>query len=294
LAEPSDHDLGLGLWGDALAQLGADPDVGHVAWSATAAPSRHHAPALVGPGGDVAAAIAARAVTHEVFLAVTARAGEGNAERVAAAAHRALRSAGIAAEGLHDDLELGRVLATRADPFTPAPGRPLALRNEWRCCRIDGAVHRAWWVGAWPAQPVPAGWIDSLLAAGPVTRTFAVAFIPSSTPAARRRIQRDLVKLGSDAATKAERGRRVDARHQRVTQTLLDREQELVDGHAEFAYAAIVTVAAPDDATLDADAAIVEQAAAEAGLELRPLHGRHDLGWAAALPFGLAPRMVAS
>jgi hypothetical protein len=294
LTDTADHDLGLGLWGDALAQLASDPDVVQVAWTCTTTPARQHHPAQDGDSvyAQVAATVSARAVNHETLLAVTASMGEGAAERAAAAAHRALRGAGIAAEPPLAAADLARLLARRADPFAPTSGPPLAIRNEWMSSRIDGAVHRAWWVAGWPQLPVSAGWIDAFLAAGPATRTLAVVMVPSPAPAARRRIARDLVKLGSDAATKTERGRRVDARQHRVTQTLLDREQELVDGHAEFAYTAVVDVAAPDPAALEAAAAAVEQAAAEAGLELRALHGRHDLGWAATLPFGLAPRMV--
>ena len=39
---------------------------------------------------------------------------------------------------------------------------------------------------------------------------------------------------------------------------------------------------------------IIEQLARESGMELRCLDGRQDLGWAAALPLGLAPRTLLS
>src|SRR3546814_17987982 len=40
-----------------------------------------------------------------------------------------------------------------------------------------------------------------------------VVLVPVSTHQSRRRIERDLVKLESDASTKEDKGRRVDARH---------------------------------------------------------------------------------
>ena len=43
-----------------------------------------------------------------------------------------------------------------------------------------------------------------------------VHFRPVSTHQSRRRIERDLVKLDSDAVTKEEKGRRIDARHRRA------------------------------------------------------------------------------
>lgn len=294
LLDPVDHDLSLGLWADVLNQLGADPDVVHLAWSdhTTIPAARPH----TADDGEVERVVAGRAVRHDVLLTLTIRddrRDRARVERAVAGAYRALTSAGIAADPPLDAATLSRVVAERGDPFAAVGGgRPLAVRAEWDRCRVDGGVHRSYWVASWPQLPVTAGWLDGFLAVTGVTRTFAVAFVPVARHQARRRIERDLVKLESDATTRAERGRRVDARHRRATQSLLDRERELVDGHGEFAYAGVVTVSAPDDDTLVRDAQTVEQLALEAGLELRALHGRHDLGWAATLPLGRAPRMV--
>jgi phenylalanine-4-hydroxylase len=116
-----------------------------------------------------------------------------------------------------------------------------------------------------------------------------VYFQPVSTHQSRRRIERDLVKLDSDAVTKEEKGRRIDARHRRTTQALLDREEELVAGYPEMGYAGLVTVSARNLDDLDEHSEIIEQLARESGMDLRVLDARQDLGWAAALPLGLAP-----
>ena len=116
-----------------------------------------------------------------------------------------------------------------------------------------------------------------------------VYFQPVSTHQSRRQIERDLVKLDSDAATKEDKGRRIDARHRRATEALLHREEELVAGYPEMGYLGLVTVTARSIVELDEHAEILEQLAREHGMDLRPLDGRHDLGWAAALPVGLAP-----
>jgi phenylalanine-4-hydroxylase len=119
-----------------------------------------------------------------------------------------------------------------------------------------------------------------------------VVLVPVPAHTSRRRIERDLVKLESDAATKEGQGRRVDARHQKAADTLLEREQELVAGYTEMAYAGLVTVAASTRDELDEHSEIVEQLALESGLELRVLDGRQDIAWAAALPLGLAPKTL--
>jgi len=164
---------------------------------------------------------------------------------------------------------------------------------SWRQVRVDAAWHRTWWVACWPRSAMPPPWLEPFLSTSGVARAMTVAFVPVAAHRSRRRIERDLVKLESDATAKHEKGRRVDARHERATQALLDREVELVAGYAEMAYLGLVSVAARSSAELDEQSEIVEHHARQAGLELRVLDGRQDIGWAAALPLGLAPRTLA-
>ena len=223
---------------------------------------------------------------------------------------RALRSAGLSVGDPLAPGEVHRALRTRIDPAASEPrlmsGRlverlglvsaasagPMAVETAWRHVRVDGAFHRSWWVATWPRLPAPAAWLEPFLSGSGVTRTMTVVFCPVTAHSSRRRIERDLVKLDSDATTKEAQGRRIDARHRRATQALLDREEELVSGYAEIAYAGLVTVTAGSEAELDDHGELIEQLAREAGLELRPLDGRQDLAWAAALPLGLAPKTL--
>ncbi len=221
---------------------------------------------------------------------------------------RGARSAGLTAGDPLSAADIQRALRTRLDPLAARPsargGRlverlglvtaanagPMALEAGWRHVRVDAAYHRTFHVSSWPRLPVAPAWLEPFLAGSGVTRAMTVVFCPVPAHQSRRRIERDLVKLESDAATKEDKGRRVDARHRRATQSLLDREQELVAGFAEMGYLALVTVCARSEDELDEHAEIVEQLAREAGMELRCLDARQDLAWAAALPLGLAPR----
>lgn len=183
-------------------------------------------------------------------------------------------------------------MAERLGLVTPASAGPLTVETSWRHIQIDGAWHRTWWIASWPRLVVPPSWLEPFLSAPGVIRAMTVVFMPVPAHQSRRRIERDLVKLESDATTKQEKGRRIDARHQRATQALLDREQELVAGHAEMAYVGLVTIAASSEDELDEHADVIEQRARESAMELRPLDGRQDLAWAAALPLGLAPKAL--
>lgn len=220
---------------------------------------------------------------------------------------RGLRSADLLASDPLDPTGLQRLVRSRIDPIatrpkprrgrlvdrlahvTPATAGPLVVESAWGRVQVDGAVHRSWWIGGWPRLAVPPSWLEPFLSAGGVTRAMTVYFQPVSTHQSRRRIERDLVKLDSDAATKEDKGRRIDARHRRATQALLDREDELVAGYPEMGYLGLVTVTAPSAVLLEEQSEIVEQLAREHGMDLRALDGRHDLGWAATLPLGLAP-----
>ncbi|HEY9557426.1 MAG TPA: SCO6880 family protein, partial [Acidimicrobiales bacterium] len=220
---------------------------------------------------------------------------------------RGLRSADLAATDPLDPRGIQRLIRSRIDPVgerpRPRKGRlverlalvrpctagPLAMETDWRHVRVDGAFHRTWWVGTWPRLAVPPAWLEPFLSGGGVTRAMTVYFQPVSTYQSRRRIERDLVKLDSDAVTKEEKGRRIDARHRRATQALLDREEELVAGYPEMGYAGLVSVSARTLDELDEHSEIIEQLARENGMDLRVLDARQDLGWAAALPLGLAP-----
>lgn len=265
----------------------------------------------------------ATATSHDVVVTITVardrlgrhRSGSGNADEhlqralvtSTEALLRGLRSAGLAAGDPLDPGDLQRLVRSRIDP-TPArhgasTGRlidrlglvraatagPLVLDNQWSHLRVDSTFHRTWWIGTWPRLAVPPAWLEPFLSGGGITRTMTVVLVPVPTHQSRRRIERDLVKLESDATTKEDKGRRIDARHRRATQALLDREEELISGYPEMAYAGLVTVTAHDLDTLDDHGEILEQLARESGMDLRLLDARQDLAWAAALPLGLAP-----
>jgi hypothetical protein len=65
-------------------------------------------------------------------------------------------------------------------------------------------------------------------------------------------------------------------------------KHELSEGHAEFRFVGLVNVTASTLDDLDDDRTVIEQAAAQCLLDLRPLDARHDQGWVASLPLGRA------
>ncbi len=177
-----------------------------------------------------------------------------------------------------------RSLGDTAGGCSPANASPLASEATWTAWRTDGSWHRALYVADWPRLDVAAAWMaDLMLYAGSV-RTVSVFFEPVARSKSQRSIVRDAAKIESDAVHRAEKGFRVGAQHRRAARAVEEREEELVAGYSEFAYAGMVTVTAATLDELDAATADIVQVAASVGLELRPLHGRHDFAMAATLP----------
>lgn len=267
---------------------------------------------------------------HEVLVTVTVdqrrlRLPRRSAPDREVAAEKALMdemqllSSRLESAGLIVDLplcpgEVAEVLRARLDPFGAAgirTGRrslahlagfvsvsnagPLAVRAEWDSVRVDRAVHAAYVVAEWPRLEVPPNWMEPLLLHAGGVRTVAVHYEPVAPSRAQRQVDRETVKLASDEEQRTRTGFRIGARHRRAQSEVLEREAELVAGYGEFEFVGFVIVTAADIDALDRSCAEYEQAAAQSGLELRRLDGRHDLALACALPIGrgIAPRRFA-
>lgn len=177
-------------------------------------------------------------------------------------------------------------------PCAPANANPMACESTWTAWHTDNAWHRAMYVADWPRLDVPAAWMADLILYQGAVRTISVFFEPIPRSKSQRSIVRDAAKLESDAAARTDKGFRVGAHHRRARRAVEEREEELVAGYVEFAYAGVVTVTAASLEDLETATAEITQIAASVGIDLRPLHGRHDLAVAATLPIarGLAPK----
>ena len=185
-----------------------------------------------------------------------------------------------------------RSLGDTAGECSPENAGPLTAVNNWTSWQTDGAYHRALYVSDWPRLDVPAAWMADLMLYNGAVRTVSVFFEPIARSQSQRSITRDAAKIQSDSEHRAEKGFRVGAHHRRAAQAVEEREEELVAGYGEFNYAGVVTVTAATEDELDEATDEVTQVAASVGLELRPLHGRHDQAVCATLPLarGIAPK----
>lgn len=270
-----------------------------------------------------------RTVGHEALVTVTvderrlrARRGTEKREAIAAATRDQLRAligrldaAGLEAAPL-DRSDLASTLRSRLDPVAVKGGlrtgwrtladaaglqpafvaAPMALDASWSHVHVDGSWHRAFWISDWPRLDVGPSWFEGLLLHAGGVRSISLHYEPVAPSRARRRVDRDSTRLAADEEQRSRTGFRIGAAHRRAQAAVHEREAELVAGYAELDFVGFVVVSAPTEHDLVRTAAEYEHAAAQAGINLRALDGRHDLGLVCVLPLGrgLATRRTAS
>jgi hypothetical protein len=260
---------------------------------------------------------AAATIAHEVLVTVTvelarvrgAKRGGGTDRAVVALQDECrqfvgrLETAGLQVAPALSPAEICAAVRERSDPrgvrpaarvgsLAAAVGRqalewgPMAIRPTWDEVHVDGSFHRSYRVVAWPMLPATADWLAPLLTGDAATRTVTVVMEPVPLRKAATEANRQLTSIEADQQQKERHGFRLTARERRRHADVEAREQELASGHPEFRHAAFVTVTARVVEELDDAAAGVEQAAAQAMLDIRSLVARHDQGWVASLPLG--------
>ncbi len=185
-------------------------------------------------------------------------------------------------------------LGEEAGGVNPATATPLSASNRWESWQTDGAWHRALYVADWPRLDVPASWMSELMLWSGSVRTISAFFEPVPRSRSFTQITRAAGKIQSDEDSRRGHGWRVGAHHRRAKQAVDEREEELVAGYGEFNYAGVAVVSAESETALETAADEIIQVAAGIGIDLRPLHGRHDQAVCATLPIAraLAPKRV--
>ena len=163
---------------------------------------------------------------------------------------------------------------------------PVAGEVLWDAVRIDGTWHATYWVSEWPRTDVGADFLGPLLLAGDVRQSVSVTMEPLSPLEAARRAQQARTADVADAELRRKGGFLHTARRRREEETLADRELELADGHAPFRFSGYVTVTSDSREELEGSCGRVEQAAGQAGMELRRCYGDQQRAFCFTMPLG--------
>lgn len=214
------------------------------------------------------------------------------ADRQVTALIEALRAADLHAEPALTPAGLRRAAWSGFDPFAAAAAPvtsdtdgalgPLGVRELWDHVVTDTAHHGVYWVSDWPRTATSAGFLQPLLLAPGQTRTVTVIAEPLTTSRALREIRRAQVEHAADAGQRTRIGQLEDEATRAQARELDRREADLVAGHGELAFTALVTVTARTPEELAAGCAATEAAAAQAMCELRRLVGQQAAAHTAA------------
>lgn len=186
--------------------------------------------------------------------------------------------------------ELASLLCRQFTPGSSLPASdgvgPVSRRVGWDHVRTDDCWHRSYAVTAWPGAGVPANWMSGLLLASPPAGvwTTSVHLAPVAPEVATRLARAARAKAELDRADRARLGMAASAAADKAVSDSAGMDAELVAGHATYRLAAVLTCTAGSLEELAESGRCLRDAAAAAGLTVRPLHGQHHLALAATLP----------
>jgi hypothetical protein len=163
---------------------------------------------------------------------------------------------------------------------------PASRLVSYDTLRTDGYIHRVGQIAAWPRIDVGTEWMYPLLAtASPGSvRTVSMHIEAVSTEQAFQEV-RDARTTGGTAQRKRdEKGIITTEEEERRVDEARSRERELTRGFRQHKIAGLVMVSSPDMATAERAWRHAERKAVECHLDLREMHARGHLAWAATLP----------
>jgi hypothetical protein len=297
LLDAEEQSRRLAGWGQVLSALAGEyADRSRLQWVETAAPE----PEPFEPMSELAASISAQSLCHRTVLATRVRTGQRDrdlAVRQAEPLYQLVASRLLAAELIAEPLDrqaLAQQLrlamtgdARTASPVTTGDGLWPATRAEsWDHLRTDDTWHRSYLITGWPRVPVGPAWLAPLLTEGPSCgwRSVAMHFHAVRPDLAGRRARAARQSASLDVDDRARLGFGIGARERRTQQEADAVEEELAAGHVQHRVAGLILVSARSLTDLDDASRQTVAAAGAARLDVKPLHGRQGLAWAAALP----------
>ena len=163
---------------------------------------------------------------------------------------------------------------------------PSSRRTDWTALRTDDSWHRSFAIVGWPRVPVPAGWLEPLLAtASPhAVRTVSLHLQPVTPAVAARETRAARARARLDSADRSRLGFTDATATAWAEADAAGTEEELLAGYRLHRVSGVVTCTADSLPALDDACRSVRAAASAARVDLRPMHGQHDVGFLASLP----------
>jgi hypothetical protein len=301
LLDAAEQDTLIAGWGDALGVL-ADTDdaLGRLQLIERAAPRHILDPyptqGLVEPD-RWAPEIATLATGHDTRLAAQWSFPHLDETAVATMLHRCqlvsrtllsarLLTCPLTVDELADDLTASLTGSPASTAGRGTQIGPVSRRSDWSQVRVDDRMHRSYAITAWPTTAVGASWLAPLVLSAPagVTRTVSL-HLERVAPAVAARVARTRrAKAVLDQSDRARLGMTSSAALAGAEASGVAMDAELAAGYRTHRLAGLVTLSGDTVGSLDEAGHVLRQAAAVCRLELRPLHGQHEIALAATAP----------
>lgn len=161
---------------------------------------------------------------------------------------------------------------------------PMAADTTWTHFRTDSSYHVTYWIAEWPRTDVGPDFMAPLLMQAWVNRTVSVTMEPVPPLKAQREVEYARTSDVAEATLRQKHGFLTTMRRQREQESVMRREQELADGHADIRFSGYITVSGANPEELEIACSEMEQLAGQSRLVLRRLYGEQDLGFTFTLP----------
>ena len=160
---------------------------------------------------------------------------------------------------------------------------PMAVEPTWDAVHTDETWHATYWIAEWPRVDVTPDFLGPLLFS-PLRRSISLIMEPISPSRAARQVAQARTADLADGELRRRGGFLVTARHTREKESVEERDVELADGHTQYRFSGYLTVTSDSREELTTSCLAAEQAAGQAGVELRLLYGAQDATFACSLP----------
>ncbi len=303
LLEPAEQSRRLEGWGDVLTALAGEyADRCRIQWieSTDRGGARSLAELASGSAEDLAKEVTSQSLSHRTVIAVRVLTREKDvavAARQAEPLYRLLASRLVAAELVAEPLAAEEVMGQlrrfssgevshNCPVSTGARVGPTSRLETWDSVRTDDLWHRCYLITGWPRIAVGPSWLSPLLTEGPIvgSRSVAMHFEAVRPDLANRRARAARQSASLDVDDRTRLGFGVGARERRTQHEADSAEEELAAGHVQHRVAGLILVSAGSLDELEDACRQTVAAASAARLDVRPLHGRQALAWAAAMP----------
>jgi hypothetical protein len=152
---------------------------------------------------------------------------------------------------------------------------PTAIKQSWDHLKLGDIYSTFFWISHWPTTTVSGEFLAPLMLNAPIGIKLWTYFEPVESLRALKQSERHKTELLSSIALKEQIGIQAKALEKKHLEHINNRQNELLQGHAELKIHGIIEISANSLESLEASVNIIKRLSSQCYLDLRRLNGRH-------------------